>query len=139
MNPSPSTLAFMGLAAFLPIAAAPADAQTVAVLQGLDKTTARISTFDAPVDKSVRFGTLVVTVRACVKRPPEEPPETAAFLIIDEVRPSATAVEAKRVFSGWMFASSPAVSAMEDPIYDVTVLDCKSDATAAPSSGSVGK
>jgi hypothetical protein len=127
-----------GLAALL-LAAVPAHGETVAVLQGLDKTTARISTFEAPVDKSVRFGTLVVTVRACDKRPPEEPPETAAFLIIDEVRPAATSVEAKRVFSGWMFASSPAVSAMEDPIYDITVLDCKSDATAAPSSGSEGK
>ena len=56
--------------------AAPADAAMVAVLQGLDKITARISTFDAPVDSSVRFGSLVITVRACVKRPPEEPPET---------------------------------------------------------------
>jgi hypothetical protein len=121
------------------VAATPGHAETVAVLQGLDKTTARISTFEAPVDKSVRFGTLVVTVRACVKRPPEEPPETAAFLIIDEVRPAATSFESKRVFSGWMFASSPAVSAMEDPIYDITVLDCKSDATAPPSSGPAGK
>jgi len=121
------------------LAAAPAHAETVAVLQGLDKTTARISTFEAPVGKSVRFGTLVVTVRACVKRPPEEPPQTAAFLIIDEVRPAATTFETKRVFSGWMFASSPAVSAMEDPIYDITVLDCKSDTIAAPSSGSEGK
>jgi len=117
----------------------PARAETVAVLQGLDKTTARVSKFDAPVDKSVRFGTLTITVRACVKRPPEEPPETAAFMIIDEVRPGGTEVVSKRVFSGWMFASSPAISALEDPIYDVNVLDCKSDATAAPSSGSTGK
>jgi len=133
------TLLLASMVALAALAVPPAAAQTVAVLQGLDKTTARISTFEAPVDHSVRFGTLVVTVRACVKRPPEEPPETAAFLIIDEVRPAAAAVEAKRVFSGWMFASSPAVSAMEDPIYDVTVLDCKSDTTAAPSSGSGGK
>ena len=117
----------------------PARAETVAVLQGLDKTTARVSKFDAPVDKSVRFGTLTITVRACVKRPPEEPPQTAAFMIIDEVRPGGTEVVSKRVFSGWMFASSPAISALEDPIYDVNVLDCKSDATAAPSSGSSGK
>lgn len=123
----------------LALAALPARAETVAVLQGLDKITARVSTIDAPVDHSVRFGSLVITARACVKRPPEEPPETAAFLEIDEVRGNATSVELKRVFSGWMFASSPAVSAMEDPVYDVTVLDCKSDATAAPSSGSTGK
>ena len=126
-------------AAALVLAGVPARAGTVAVLEGLDKTTARVSTFDAPVDQSVHFGTLVITVRACFKRPPEEPPESAAFLIIDEVRPASTSVETKRVFSGWMFASSPAVSAMEDPIYDITVLDCKSDTTAAPSSGPVGK
>ena len=128
-----------GLLAALSVLALPARAETAAVLQGLDKTTARVSTFDAPVDKSVRFGTLVITVRACVKRPPEEPPETAAFLQIDEVRPGETTVTSKRVFSGWMFASSPAISALDDPIYDITVLDCKTDATAAPSSGSKGK
>jgi hypothetical protein len=117
-----------------------ARANTIAVLQGLDKTTARISKFDAPVDQSVRFGTLFITVRACVKKPPEEEPDTAAFLIIDEVRPGdANGVESKRVFSGWMFASSPAISALEDPIYDVNVLDCKTDVTSAPPKPSTGK
>jgi hypothetical protein len=119
--------------------AAPAMAGTVAILQGLDKTTARVSRIEAPVDQSVHFGTLDITVRACVKRPPEEPPETAAFLIIDEARPGGTSFVTRRVFSGWMFASSPAVSAMEDPIYDVTVLDCKTDDTAPPSSAPSGK
>jgi len=122
------------------LSATAAQAENVAVLQGLDKTTARVSRFEAPVDRTVRFGTLVITVKACVKRPPEEPPESAAFLVIDEVRPGeAGALQSNRVFSGWMFASSPAVSAMEDPIYDINVLDCKADATAAPPSGSVGK
>ncbi|HLI19694.1 MAG TPA: DUF2155 domain-containing protein [Stellaceae bacterium] len=117
-----------------------AHANTVAVLQGLDKTTARVSKFDAPVDQSVRFGTLVITVRACVKKPPEEEPNTAAFLVIDEVRPGdANAVESKRVFSGWMFASSPAISALEDPIYDINVLDCKTDTASTPSSAPPGK
>ena len=117
-----------------------AQANTIAVLQGLDKTTARVSKFDAPVDQSVRFGTLVITVRACDKKPPEEEPNTAAFLVIDEVRPgNASSVETKRVFSGWMFASSPAVSALEDPIYDINVLDCKTDTTSAPVNPSVGK
>jgi len=106
----------------------------VAVLQGLDKITARVSRFDAPIDQPVHFGTLVITARACVKRPPEEPPETAAFLEIDEVRADASSAATKRVFSGWMFASSPAISALEDPVYDVNVLDCKSDTTVAPSS-----
>jgi len=119
--------------------AAPAET-TIAVLQGLDKTTARISKFEAPVGKSVRFGRLVITVRACVKHPPEEEPESAAFLQIDELgEADRTAVTARRVFSGWMFASSPALSAMENPIYDIGVLDCKTAMTAAPASGSTGK
>jgi hypothetical protein len=129
----------VGATAALMLAASTARAETVAVLQGLDKITARVSTFDAPVDQSVKFGSLVITVRACVKRPPEEPPETAAFLEINEVRSSGASFESKRVFSGWMFASSPAISAMEDPIYDVGVLDCKTDTTDAPPSGSPGK
>jgi hypothetical protein len=123
----------------LAAASFPARAGTVAVLQGLDKITARVSTIDAPIDQSVHFGSLVITVRACVKPPPEEPPNTAAFLQIDEVRSSGAEVESRRVFSGWMFAESPAISAMEDPIYDVSVLDCKTDTTAAPSSGSPEK
>jgi hypothetical protein len=128
------------LAAALLLVPMAAHANTIAVLQGLDKTTARVSKFDAPVDQSVRFGTLVITVRACVKKPPEEEPNTAAFLVIDEVRPGdANGVESKRVFSGWMFASSPAISALEDPIYDINVLDCRADTTSTPPKPSSGK
>ena len=139
MKPRPVTLA--GLAALSLAAGIPAaQAATIAVLQGLDKTTARVSRFDAPVDQSVKFGTLVITVKACVKAPPEEPPNTAAFLEIDKVQPGETNnVVSKQVFSGWMFAASPAVSALEDPIYDINVLDCKSETAAAPSKGPAGK
>ena len=70
----------------------------------------------------MKFGTLTILVHACKKRPPEEPPESAAFLEIDEKRPGDT--QTRRVFSGWMFASSPALSAMEHPVYDINVLDC---------------
>ena len=95
---------------------------SVAVLQGLDKVNARISSIEAPRDKPVRFGTLEIVMRACKKRPPVDPPESAAFLEIRDLRqPDAPAI----VFSGWMFASSPALSALEHPIYDVWVLDCK--------------
>ncbi|HEV2549662.1 MAG TPA: DUF2155 domain-containing protein [Stellaceae bacterium] len=122
------------------VAAVPARADTVAVLQGLDKTTARISKFEAPLDKSVRFGELVITVRACIKHPPEEEPESAAFLQIDELRQGErNSVISRRVFSGWMFASSPALSALENSIYDVGVLDCRSESTAAPSRRPTGK
>ena len=108
--------------------AAPADephwlpSTTTAVLQGLDKITGRVRTIDAIIDQPARFGTLDILVRTCRKRPPEEPPESAAYLQITETKPGEAA---KSLFSGWMFASSPAVSALEDPVYDVWVIDCK--------------
>ncbi len=109
-----------------PVAVAPAAApKVVAVLQGLDKTTARVTTFEAPVGRSVRFGTLVITTRACNKQPPEEAPNTTAFLQIDDTRSAGSSASAERVFSGWMFAESPSLSALEHPVYDVTLLDCK--------------
>lgn len=107
--------------------------EKMAVLQGLDKVTARISTIEAPVGQSVHFGTLEVTVRACRARPPEEPPESAAFL---EIREKKADEEPKLLFSGWMFASSPALSALEHPVYDLWVVDCrKASKSASPSSG----
>ena len=106
-----------------------ADTGTVAVLQGLDKTTARVTKFEAPVGQPVSFGTLRITVRDCRKRPPEEEPESAAYLDIDEVLQDKTAP--KHLFSGWMFASSPALNSLEDPVYDVWVLDCKTNATGS--------
>lgn len=91
-----------------------------AELQGLDKVTARISTFRAPVDQHVSFGSLEIRVRACWKNPPEETPESAAYLEITD----STGAETQPIFSGWMYASSPAVNALEHPVYDVWVLDC---------------
>lgn len=117
-------------------APAVADPYDVAVLQGLDKVTARVSTIEAPVGDTVRFGALEIIARSCDKRPPEETPESTAFLDIWEVRPGEAAVS---LFRGWMFASSPALSAMEHPVYDVWLLDCKTPASAdanAPAGGS---
>src|SRR6516164_4290312 len=122
-----------------PIAAAAAMiSEPVALLQGLDKITARVSKFEAPVGTPVRFGTLLIRVRDCEKNPPEETPESAAFLEIDEVRPGEVNL---RVFSGWMFASSPALSALEHPVYDVNLLDCRapSGSPSAPSGKDEGK
>ena len=93
----------------------------MAVLQGLDKVTARISTLTIPLERTERFGTLEVSVWACRKRPPEEPPESAVFLTVVERRRDAPPV---RLFQGWMFASSPAMSALEHPVYDIWALDC---------------
>ena len=93
-----------------------------ALLRGLDKVTARITTFGAPIDQEVRFGTLRILAHTCRKRPPEETPEVAVFLEIDEERPGVAG--RLTLFSGWMFASSPALSALEHPVYDVWVIDC---------------
>lgn len=101
---------------------ASADPHAVAVLQTLDKVTARVSTVTVPVDRTAKFGTLFIKVHHCDKRPPEETPESAAFLDITERRTNDQAV---RVFTGWMFASSPALNALEHPVYDVWVIDCK--------------
>ena len=120
-----------------PATTAAAPAATVAVLQGLDKTTARVSIVEAPLGEAIRFGTLVIKARACVKKPPEEPPDTAAFLEIDEARPlGEQSTDLQHLFSGWMFAQSPSLSTLEHPVYDVTVLDCKTEtgSSAKPSS-----
>lgn len=101
-----------------------------AVLQGLDKVTARIERIEAFIDKPIRFGSLRILVRACVKKPPEELPESAAFLEITDERAEEEAI---RVFSGWMFASSPSLSAMEHPVYDVWVVDCMNEASDSSS------
>ena len=99
-----------------------ADAYGIAVLQGLDKVTAQVSTFSAPIGEYVDFGSLRIIARKCDKRPPEETPESAVFLDISEVKSDQPAITRYR---GWMFASSPALAAMEHPVYDVWVLDCK--------------
>jgi hypothetical protein len=98
-----------------------AGARTV-VLLALDKVTARITKLEVATGEGIRFGTLLITVRTCIKRPPEEPPEVTAFLEIVDDRLGEVPVD---LFQGWMFASSPALSAVEHPVYDVWVIDCK--------------
>lgn len=110
----------LALCAVSPPPAAAIEADVV-VLQGLDKVTARTREFRVPVGSSRNFGSLEITARHCYKTPPEEPPERKAFLEIVDVRPDREAV---MIFSGWMFASSPALNALEHPVYDVWVTDC---------------
>lgn len=95
--------------------------EPVVKLQSLDKVTARTMTFEVKVGTTVKFGPIYIKVQACRKAPPIAPPESAAFLQIWEVTKKD---ESKWIYSGWMFASSPALSAMDHPIYDVWVLDC---------------
>lgn len=115
-----------------------------AVLQVLDKISARTTTLHVPVGSSAAFGLIVMNVRSCQASPPGDTPESAAFLEISEIDinslphgggtvPSGMKQVVKLLFSGWMFASSPALSALEHPTYDVTLMSCESkEAPAAP-------
>jgi hypothetical protein len=103
-----------------------------AELQLLNKITARISTKLVPVGGGTEFGTLELRVHYCAYRPPEEPPENVAFIMIfdngyAEKKPKKAQKAQKALFSGWMFASSPAISGLEHPVYDVTLLSCHKD------------
>ena len=93
-----------------------------AVFSGLDKITGRIISFDVAINETVQFGALQVTPRVCYSRPPTETPNTDAFVEVDEVTLQG---EIKRIFTGWMFAASPGLHAVEHPIYDVWLTDCK--------------
>lgn len=101
------------------------------VLGGLDKIAARTAKFEADINQQVFYNTLIITAHVCKTRPPEEPPESTAFLDILERKPDGTT---QKIFSGWMFASSPALNALEHPVYDVWVISCKTvpPETAAP-------
>lgn len=122
-----------GVALFLVLAADPAAAQKIsnqiAVFAGLDKITARITSFEVPIGQTVQFGTLQVTPRVCYSRPQTETPLTSAFAEVDEVLLND---EIKRIFTGWMFASSPGLHAVEHPVFDVWLTACKMSAGDAP-------
>jgi hypothetical protein len=97
-------------------------AKSITILRALDKITARISELEAPDNVPIRFGSLNIQARICRSEPPEEKPETYAFLEIDDTDKSGVTT---RVFSGWMLASSPALNPLEHPVYDVWVISCR--------------
>lgn len=96
---------------------------TAVMFRGLNKVTGRTSQFTGQVGQTVTFGNLEIRIRRCQKSRPDEPPERGAFLQIYEK--SLKNDKLIRVFSGWMFSSNPALSAMEHPVYDVWITDCK--------------
>ena len=105
--------------------AAPAKADRIrnptAVFAGLDKITGRIISFEVAIDETVQFGALQITPRVCWTRPPTEAPQTTSFTEVDEVTFNN---EYRRIFTGWMYASSPGLNALEHPTYDVWVISC---------------
>jgi hypothetical protein len=106
----------------------PKYANPTAVFSGLDKITGRITSFDVAINETVRFGALEVTPRICYTRPPTELPQTDGFVEVDELTLQG---ELRRIFTGWMFAASPGLNAVEHPIYDVWLTDCKGGGPAA--------
>ncbi|MEM7729440.1 MAG: DUF2155 domain-containing protein [Pseudomonadota bacterium] len=96
-------------------------------LRALDKVTARTFDYTVPLGETLNFGSLTIHARHCEKTPPTELPETYAFLQIDDRRlteEGAESEEGARIFSGWMFASRPAISALDHRVYDVWVIGC---------------
>jgi hypothetical protein len=104
-------------------------ANPVAVFAGLDKITGRITSFDVYIDETVQFGSLQVTPRVCYNRPPTDVPRTDAFVQIDEIGLDR---KVRRIFSGWMFADSPGLHAVDNPVYDVWLTDCKMKSNVPP-------
>lgn len=118
----------------LPLAMAPALAQSgrisnpIAVFAGLDKITGVTTTFEIPIGEERRFGALIVKPNACYSRPVTEEPKTTSFVEVNQVEMEKTR---RRIFSGWMFAESPGLNAVEHAIYDVWLTGCR-DPNAPP-------
>ena len=137
-------MALMGAFLAVPLMTAGARAETAqsdsipyktAIFSGLDKITGRVSKFDATVGEHARFGVLDILVRACEKKPPEDPPQTAAYVEIRQIDEQTGLTEEDPIFQGWMFAQSPGLNALEHPVYDVWVDDCKGKIPDTPSKG----
>ena len=127
MTTGKRALAAMALAGgFVALADGIAHASTIknpiAVFAALDKVTGRISHLEVPIDETVEFGALNDTPRVCDSRPPTETPHTAAFVEVDEIKLTG---EEQRIFTGWMFAESPGLHAVEHPVFDVWLTSCK--------------
>ena len=104
-------------------------ANPIAAFSGLDKITGRITNFDVYIDETVQFGALQLTPRACYTRPPTETQRTSVFLEVDQVSLKGGT---QRVFTGWMFADSPALNAIDHPVYDIWLVDCKQQSDTPP-------
>ena len=110
--------------------AAPSEKYKIVQLQSLNKATARTGTFEVEIGKTVKLGPIYIRPQTCQKPPPTARPDAKAFLQIWETPPEE---EAKWIFSGWMFASSPGLSSMDHPVYDIWVVNCsRTEQMAAP-------
>ena len=96
--------------------------EKIVVLRALDKITARVKTLRIRLGETAVFGKLHITPLFCRKSKPEDPPEVTVFISISEVIPGKN--DTQSIFSGWMFASNPSVSALSHPVYDIWVKSC---------------
>lgn len=113
----------------------------VAEFSGTDKITGRLVSFDVYMDETVQFGALQVTPRVCYSAPENVEPKTDAFVEVDEITLDR---KIRRIFTGWMFAESPGLNAVEHPVYDVWLKACKKKTDVPPpkedsSAGTDGK
>ncbi len=104
-------------------------ANPVARFSGLDKITGRITNFDVYINETVQFGALQITPRACYTRPPTETQRTSVFVEVDQVSLRGSV---ERIFTGWMFADSPALNAIDHAVYDIWLIDCKQSSDVPP-------
>lgn len=111
--------------AFFGAAAAPAYAQR-AVIRGLDKVTGHARDYTLTVGRPTRIGSLEVIARTCSKNPPEERPEVRIYVeVFDHQATGDGEAERRELFHGWLFASSPSLSALDHPTYDIWAIDCR--------------
>jgi hypothetical protein len=134
-------LSGLGALVLAAVPSAPSSAQrienAVAIFAALDKVTAKISKLEVPLNETKSFGALKVTPRVCYSRAPTEPPKTTSFVEVDEMLLDG---KEKRIFTGWMFADSPGLNAVEHPVFDVWLTDClqpRGGAPRAPQAGTV--
>jgi hypothetical protein len=125
------------LAAIAVLAVDPAAADKIkhpiAVFSGLDKITGRIITFEVATNETVQFGSLQITERVCYSRPPTETPQTDSFIEVHNIDANN---DYKRIFTGWVFAGSPSLHALDHPVYDIWLLRCKGNGELIPEAAS---
>ena len=110
----------------------------IGIFQGLDKITARIKTFEIKVGVSKTFGILDINLQKCVYSKPLDEPESIAYIKVLDLPDKYSVTKDKlSIFEGWIFASSPALNAMEHPVYDVSLISCKKDKTLSNKSSSL--
>ncbi|WP_274424445.1 DUF2155 domain-containing protein [Chelativorans sp. YIM 93263] len=119
----------LGVLAFCSPAFAERIENRVAEFSGIDKITGRTISFDAYIDETVQFGALQITPRVCYSSPETEEPKTDSFVEVDEITLDR---KIQRIFTGWIFAESPGLNAIEHPVYDVWLTSCKQESDVPP-------